>query len=101
MPVYEYRCSECLKEEEALVDMADRNKPRLHSCGAVMERLMSVPRVAIFKVYNRDKIRGTLNNEEVCAKKDGRPVRSKRSQDALASGLDYVRPLEDKVFTGF
>ncbi len=101
MPLYEFRCPECLGEEEALMNMADRNKLRLHSCGAVMDKLISIPHLVISKVCGRDTILDTLNGEDKHAKKDGKPVRSKRSQQALARGLDYVRPLEDKVFTGF
>ena len=101
MPVYEFKCPVCLEKEEGLVDMANRNDKRLHSCGAIMDRLMSLPSIAIFKVYGRDKVKDTLNDEEVYAKKDGRSVRSERSQDALYRGIDYVRPLEEKVFTGF
>jgi len=101
MPVYEFRCSECLEQEEVLVDMDDRNEARIHACGAVMERLISLPGLAIVKVYNPDKLKDTLNDEDRYAKKDGRPVRSKRSQDALYRGIDYRRPLEEKVFTGF
>lgn len=81
--------------------MANRNDTRFHSCGAVMERLMSVPCPAIFKIYNKDKALNTLNEEAKHPVINGGAVRSRRSQRALASGLDYVRPLEDKVFTGF
>lgn len=101
MPVYVFRCPECLKKEEDVVPMANRDDIRLHSCGAVMERLISLPCLAIFKAYGRDRILDTLNGEDDFAKKDAKPVRSKRSQDALYRGLDYVRPLEERVFTGF
>ncbi|KKN11728.1 hypothetical protein LCGC14_1023560 [marine sediment metagenome] len=101
MPLYEFRCSECLEKEDALVDMADRNKPRLHSCGAVMDRLVSIPRLAFIRAYPKDKILDTLNEEARHPSINGAPVRSERSRKALASGLDYVRPLEDKVFAGF
>lgn len=101
MPVYVFRCPECLEEEEALVPMDNRNDTRLHSCGAVMDRLMTIPHLAIIKVYPKDKICNTLNEEAKRPVVGGTPVRSKRSQQALASGLDYVRPLEDKIFTGF
>ncbi|KKL85962.1 hypothetical protein LCGC14_1949510 [marine sediment metagenome] len=84
-----------------MVSVANRNDKRLHSCGATMDRLMSVPRLTFIKAYSKDKILDTLNEEAKRPSINGGEVRSRRSQRALASGLDYVRPLEDKVFTGF
>ena len=101
MPVYEFRCPKCLENEEVLLPMGNRNDPISHSCGAVMDRLISLPSVAVFKIYSKGQILDTLNTEAKHPIRDGVPVRSKRSQDALYRGLDYVRPLEEKVFTGF
>jgi len=98
MPIYRYRCPECFEEEECLVPMANRNEILYHSCGTVMERLISLPRLAIVKVYGREKVLDTLNAEDRYARKDGRPVRSERSQTALARGLDYTRPVIGKGF---
>jgi putative FmdB family regulatory protein len=101
MPIYRYRCPKCQEEEEALIPMSHRNDERFHSCGAIMERLMTIPCVAIFRTTNKERVLDTLNTEAKSPIVDGAPVRSKRSQQALAKGLDYVRSLEDKVFTGF
>ena len=101
MPVYEFRCAECGGKEEVVVPMDDRNDTRLHSCGAVMERLISLPNPAIITVYGRDSLLDTLNAEEKRPVVNGTPVRSKRSKQALTRGLDYVVPLEERVFPGF
>ena len=98
MPIYRFRCPQCLEEEEALVPMANRNDSRFHSCGAVMQRLISAPCLTIIKVYGRDSVLDTLNGEDRYARKDGRPVRSNRSQMALARGLDQTRPVIGKGF---
>jgi len=101
MPVYEFRCPKCLEIEEDVIPMTNRNDTRFHSCGAVMERLISRSGLVIIKEYAKDKICNTLNVEHKQPFVDGRPVRSKRATEALASGLTYERPIEDKVFTGF
>jgi len=98
MPIYRFRCSECLEEEEILLPMANRNDMRLHSCGAVMEKLMSVPSPATFKVYNKEKVLNTLNEEAKHPVINGGAVRSKRSQRALARGLDYSKPVIGRGF---
>jgi len=100
MPIYNFRCSECLEEEEILLPMADRNNTRIHSCGAVMERLMSLPALAIIPETSRDKVRATLNKEKGYDFPGGTKHRP-RYEQMMSKGLDYERPLEDKVFTGF
>jgi len=87
MPIYRFRCSSCLKEEEVILPMADRNNTRLHSCGASMERLMSVPFVSVMRIYGRDEVLKTLNKEDgydLPTRKSDRP----RMERALAKGLD-------------
>ena len=98
MPVYEFRCPECLEKEEDMIPMANRTDTRFHSCGAVMENVMSVPRLAVLKVYGNDTMLDTLNAEEKRPYVDGTPVRSKRSKDALTRGLGFVKPV---IGTGF
>ena len=101
MPVYEFRCPKCLTIEETVLPMESRNNRRLHSCVAVMQRLISLPGKAIVITYGRDKLLDTLNFEEKRPVVDGTPVRSRRSKRALTRGLDYMVPVEEKVFSGF
>lgn len=99
MPIYNFRCSECLEEEEVLLPMANRNKKRIHSCGAAMERLMS-PVVAIIQETSLDMVKATLNKENGYNFPGGDKHRP-RYEQRMAEGLNYQRPLEERVFTGF
>jgi putative FmdB family regulatory protein len=82
MPIYNFRCTGCSEQVEKIIPISERDTPFIHSCGATMERLMSVPLPAIFITTGRDKVINTLNNE------NGKGVRSERSTMALARGLD-------------
>jgi putative FmdB family regulatory protein len=101
MPIYQFRCPKCLVKEEHLLPIANRDDTRLHSCGTAMERVISAPYPALFKTTNRNKVLDTLNAEADHPVVDDSPVRGKRSQMALAKGLNYTRPLEERIFTGF
>lgn len=94
MPIYQYRCPECKNEVEKILPMQDRDVETVCDCGGSMRRLMSVPSLVVMAMTGKDKILDTLNGER-------KGVRSKRSQDALYRGIDYQRPLEERVFTGF
>jgi len=99
MPIYEYRCDKCQVNEDALLTMEGRDSPRVHSCGDSMRRLMSLVTFTT-PITSRGKILNTLNRDDgykLPAKEKDRP----RIEQALARGLNYVRPLEDKVFVGF
>lgn len=100
MPVYEYRCPVCLKEESVVLPMAERDSRRVHSCGVVMVRLMSLPSPAVYPVGGKDKVLSTLNQEKGYNFPGG-DMHRPRYEQAMAKGLDYVRPLEDRIFTGF
>jgi len=100
MPVYEYRCT-CKEEgQERLLPREQCDQPQICECGKVLKRKMSLFGF-VCRVYGRDTLLDTLNAEEKRPFVDGTPVRSRRSKEALTSGLDYVVPLEDRVFTGF
>ncbi len=82
MPIYDYKCMGCGKKVEIMLPIGERNNLQEHSCGAKLERLISIPQSVIFTVTGRDKILNTLNYEH------GKGVRSERSKLALAKGLD-------------
>lgn len=100
MPVYEYKCDECGCERDTILPFSEADKGMDCECGQAMRRKFSLAHLVI-KLYPKDKICDTLNRENVLEKKTNDSLRSKRSQDALYSGMDYVRPLEDKIFAGF
>jgi len=97
MPIYKFRCPDCLKEEEAILPMANRNDARIHSCGAVMERLMSPPAPATFPETGRDKVLKTLNKEGGYALPT-QPSDRPRMERAMAKGLDQTRLVVGKGF---
>jgi putative FmdB family regulatory protein len=88
MPIYTFRCPDCGVEEDILVPVENRNDDKFHSCGVVMERLISVPNITI-RVYAKDRLLGTLNKEAAYTARTGDQVRSKRAQQALVRGFGY------------
>lgn len=76
---------------EVVLPMQDRDAVQSCDCGGSMERLMSIPATVIMKVTGKDKILNTLNGER-------KGERSKRSQMALAKGLDQTRPVIGRGF---
>jgi len=49
----------------------------------------------------KDKVLSTLNQEEDAYGYPGGDKHRARYDQAMAKGLDYQRPLEERVFTGF
>ena len=62
MPIYTFRCSKCGLDEDVILAVDKRNTERLHSCGSPMQRLMSLPLPAIFKLTGREMALDTLNS---------------------------------------
>jgi putative FmdB family regulatory protein len=98
MPIYTYRCAKCLKIEEVLLPMSERNTPRICVCGAREHRVMEIPRPAIFTKTGRDKILGALNKEEGYVKPGENEKHDPRYIPALARGLD---PPQTVIGRGF
>ena len=97
MPIYRFRCPYCLEEEEVILPIANRNDLRVHSCGAVMERLMSVPAPAIFPTTGRDTVLKTLNKEDGYDFPGGDKHRP-RYEQVMAKGLDPAKPVIGRGF---
>jgi len=100
MPIYEYKCK-CGIEGEKILPLSEFNHPQTCVCGKVMYRKMSVPRPAIFVETGRGRILGTLNQEEDAQDFPGGDKHRDRYEQAMAKGLNYERPLEERVFQGF
>jgi len=86
-----------LEEEEALLPMADRNNQMVHSCGAIMERLISLPALAIVPLSGRDRVLKTLNTEDGFNFPGGDKHRP-RYERAMAKGLDLKKSVIGRGF---
>jgi len=91
MPIYQYRC-DCGQNKELILPISERNNPRYCECGKEMGRVMELPFPALFPSTGRDKILNTLNKEA------GYKVRSKRSTEALARGLNPLKEVRGRGF---
>ncbi len=64
MPLYTYHCVKCGEQEDVIMRLNDRDKPRLHSCGCPMARIISIPQPAIIKKTGRGMALDSLNSKE-------------------------------------
>jgi len=64
MPIYDFRCPKCGAREEVWLQVAHRNESQIHSCGTVMERLISLPQSPIIKQTANDITLTSLNSKE-------------------------------------
>jgi len=87
MPIYEYRCEECLKVEELWLPMDQRNNARICDCGGREHRLISLPYPPIMVQGGRDKVLKTLNKEDGYTLPGGNDHRE-RYEQALSQGLE-------------
>lgn len=101
MPIYQFRCVECRKPKDAILPMAERNNSRICKCGGAEERLMSLPAPAYIRPTGQDLVLKILNQEEGSPGYPGGDMHKPRYEQIMGKSLDYVRPLEERVFTGF
>jgi len=62
MPTYNYRCKKCNAYVEVSTFFSDRDKPRKHSCGGRLVRVMSLPLPAIIKTTGKGMALDALNS---------------------------------------
>lgn len=89
MPVYEYRCLECGEDVEIVHPISELYAQRLHSCGSVMVRLVSMFNFS-FPVSNRSRVLKALNGEVALPTT---PSDRPRLERALAKGLNREKPV--------
>jgi len=99
MPVYEYKCDVCNSERERILPFSEAGKRMGCACGRVMRRKFS-PAHFFCPETGKDKVLSTLNQEKGYDFPGGDKHRP-RYEQAMAKGLTYERPLEEKVFQGF
>ena len=98
MPIYEFKCPNCLSEREVILPMEERDTPvECLGCHSLMERRISLPRPAIFITTGRDKVLKTLNAEDGF-RLPARPKDRPRMEAALARGLDPSKATRGKGF---
>lgn len=100
MPIYEYKCDECTAEREVMLPFSEASKELVCECGRVMRRKFSLANFTI-SVTGRDKVLATLNKDEGGYEFPGGDKHRPRYEQAMAKGLTYERPLEEKIFQGF
>jgi len=66
MPIYEYRCDACGKEEDLLLLSTKVERPEIDcpDCNSRMRKLFSVPRPPIIVQTSRDMALSSLNSKE-------------------------------------
>jgi len=99
MPIYEYKCDACKNEREVILPLSEAGKGMGCECGQVMRRKFS-PAYIFVPETGKDKVLSTLNQENGYDFPGGDMHRD-RYEQAMAKGLTYERPLEEKVFQGF
>ena len=81
MPIYNYRCHTCHVDEDLLLKVSEMDLPQTHSCGSVMERVMSIPFRPIMRQTGNDMALNSLNS------RDTRHMKPEAKQKA-AAGLE-------------
>jgi putative FmdB family regulatory protein len=99
MPIYEFKCDNCGAERELILPLSESNKRLECNCGQTMRRKFSVAHYTI-PLTGNDIVLKTLNKEDGHTFPGGNKHRA-RYEQAMAKSLNYERPLEEKIFTGF
>ena len=96
MPIYEYRC-DCGTEREIKLPFSEAEKKIKCDCGQVMRRKFSLVNFTMPKT-GRDKVLGTLNQEEGAQDFPGGDKHRDRYEKAMAKGLDQTQPVIGRGF---
>lgn len=87
MPIYEFKCDECEAVREVQLPMSEARQMPTCECGQKMRRKFS-PINFNMPQTGRDKVLGTLNQEEGAQDYPGGDKHRARYDRALARGLD-------------
>lgn len=87
MPIYEFVCDKCGLGTEVCRPMSEAGQEEKCSCGLLMRRIFSPPRVVMVE-SGRDRVLATLNREEGAQTYPGGEKYGVRYDKAMAKGLD-------------
>jgi len=90
VPIYEFVCDKCKTKREIILPMSRSGETQTCPCGQTLRRKFSLVDFLMSKT-GRDKILGTLNQEEGAADFPGGDMHRKRYEQAYAKGLDPPR----------
>lgn len=96
MPIYEFTC-DCGVEREAMLPFSESRNGQRCSCGQIMRRKFSLANFAAPQT-GRDRVLGTLNQEEGAQDFPGGDMHRDRYEKAMAKGLDQTRPVIGRGF---
>jgi len=97
MPIYEFVCDKCEVKKEVIRPMSEARQEEICSCGLRMRRKFSLIDFIIPET-GRDKILGTLNQEEGARQFPGGNKHRARYEQAMAKGLDPPRQTVGRGF---
>lgn len=97
MPIYEFACDKCETEREVDCPMSESGQEVICSCGIPMRRVYSAINFAVPQT-GRDRVLGTLNQEEGAQDFPGGDMHRDRYEKAMAKGLDQTRPVIGRGF---
>ena len=90
MPIYEFVCDECKAEREIFFPVCECSTKPECGCGQIMRRRFSIVSVTMPQT-GRDRVLGTLNQEEGASDFPGGDMHRARYSQAMAKGLDPPR----------
>jgi putative FmdB family regulatory protein len=97
MPIYEFVCDNCKTNAEVSRPMSRAGDSQPCKCGRVMRRVFSYGGFTMPET-GRDRVLGTLNQEEGAQSFAGGDMHRARYEKAMAKGLGPPRPT---IGTGF
>lgn len=96
MPIYEFKC-DCGAGRELMLPFSESKKKLECECGRVMRRKFSLATFTIPRT-GRERILGTLNQEEGAQDFPGGDMYRTRYEQAMSKGLDQTRPVIGRGF---
>ena len=97
MPVYEYKCDGCGAVKELVRPMSQVGEMPTCQCQRVMRRQFSPVKFTMPET-GRDRVLGTLNQEQGAQDFPGGDKHRARYEEAMAKGLEPPKPVIGRGF---